>query len=176
MGGGTTAAAACNGRVRARQELGRSIRRRAAAPGSPVTLWKAGAWLPGWIHGICGSWAKRRIEVRERRREKGGEVRRPRRELAGAGRRWAGAGDGGIYSRPVERHQPGHGWRTLSAGHHSSTTPFSHHIHSKPASSFYSQQYLAHTQVCWPPELLHSWSSESAAMIMLHMHVVFESV
>ncbi|XP_044441218.1 uncharacterized protein [Triticum aestivum] len=74
---------------------------------------KAGAWPPGRIHDICGSWAERRMEVRERRREKGGEVWRPRQELARAGRRWTGAGDGGIWSRPVERHQPGHRWRRL---------------------------------------------------------------
>ncbi|KAF7021882.1 hypothetical protein CFC21_034760 [Triticum aestivum] len=35
-------------------------------------------------------------EARERRRKKGGVVRRPSEELAGAGRRRTGAGDGGV--------------------------------------------------------------------------------
>ncbi|XP_037455678.1 uncharacterized protein LOC119326079 isoform X2 [Triticum dicoccoides] len=51
--------------------------------GSPLTTRKAGARLLGRIHG--GSWADRRY---------GGEVEK--KELAGAGRRRMGAGDGGI--------------------------------------------------------------------------------
>uniref|UniRef100_A0A453DU31 Uncharacterized protein n=1 Tax=Aegilops tauschii subsp. strangulata TaxID=200361 RepID=A0A453DU31_AEGTS len=121
------AAAACRGRIRARQILGRPIRRRAARQGSPVTMRKAGAWFPWQIHGIRGSWAERRMEIRERRRKKGGEVRCPRQELAGAVRRRTGAGDGGIQSRPVGRHQPGQGWRT-NLHHHQV-------IHSSPLFS-----------------------------------------
>ncbi|XBI38141.1 hypothetical protein VPH35_123262 [Triticum aestivum] len=73
---------------------------------------EAGAWFPWQIHGIRGSWAERRMETRERRRKKGGEVRCPGQELAGAERRRTCAADGGIQSRPVGRHQPGQGWRT----------------------------------------------------------------
>ena len=56
---------------------------------SPVTARKAGARLLG---------QKRDKEVRreEATSNKGREVRRPRQELAGAGRRPTGAGDGGI--------------------------------------------------------------------------------
>ncbi|XBI46248.1 hypothetical protein VPH35_110544 [Triticum aestivum] len=64
---------------------------------------KAGAWFPWQIHGIRGSWAERRMEMRERRRKKGGAVRCPRQELAGAERQRTCAADGGIQSRPVGR-------------------------------------------------------------------------
>ena len=73
----------------------------------------AGARIHGRIHGIHGPGQKGDGEVRERRREKGGKVWLPSQELARAGRRWTGAGDGVIWSRPVERHQPGHRWRRL---------------------------------------------------------------
>ena len=73
---------------------------------------EAGAWFPWQIYGIRGSWAERRMEMRERRRKKGGEVRCPRQELAGAEPRRTCATDGGIQSRPVGRHQQGQGWRT----------------------------------------------------------------
>ncbi|XP_037414324.1 uncharacterized protein LOC119277185 [Triticum dicoccoides] len=64
---------------------------------------KAEAWFPWQIHGIRGSWAERRVEMRERRRKEGGEVRCARQELARAERRRTCAADGGIQSRPVGR-------------------------------------------------------------------------
>ncbi|EMS46583.1 hypothetical protein TRIUR3_33937 [Triticum urartu] len=45
-------------------------------------------------------------EARERRRKKGGVVRRPSEELAGAGRRRTGVGDGGVRRSPCR-------WRKL---------------------------------------------------------------
>ncbi|KAM3412737.1 hypothetical protein ACQJBY_004098 [Aegilops geniculata] len=67
---------------------------------------KGGAWPPGRIHGICGSWAERRMEVRERRREKGGRCGVARRSGATVDgrRRWRDLEPAGraTPTRPVE--------------------------------------------------------------------------
>ncbi|XP_044432523.1 uncharacterized protein [Triticum aestivum] len=62
---------------------------------------KAGARFPGRIHGITDAGKKGNMEVRERRK-KGGAVRRPRQELAGAWRRRTGAGEGRIQCDGAE--------------------------------------------------------------------------